>query len=154
MEKERAEMIAEVEVQIERALASMTMGDIAMDDGDDEDDSVSGSRPSSRRPSFRTMTPSASVLGDVRATAIAEEEDEEAAPPMEKQDKEKEKEKEKAKVHSKESTSEESDGFDGSAALADGNLSAVDLGISEKSERITRKVEAIQKKVRRVEGKI
>ena len=45
MEEERAEMIAEVEAQIERALAHMAV--------DVEDSDYGGSRPSSRRPEGR-----------------------------------------------------------------------------------------------------
>ncbi|KAH7104405.1 AEX-3 domain-containing protein [Auriculariales sp. MPI-PUGE-AT-0066] len=139
MENERAEMIAEVEVQIERALASMSVADIGdIDlDLDEDDEDLSKSQPGSRRPSFRA-TPAAPMLGDVRATAIQEEEE----PELKKEDQTR-----KSSMEEDDSSGSSMSRFDGTTALADGNLSAVDLGITEKSERITRKVEAIQKKL-------
>lgn len=143
MESERAAMIAEVEAQIERALSSMAFSETESDIGG------SGSRSSSRRPSFRANSAAGSAFGDVRSESIAEESDAEGVPETpthhhkhdaEEQKERKEKGKEEVKVQN----------FDGSSALPDTNMNAVDQGISEKSERIARKVLAIQEKVRRM----
>ncbi|KAI0778202.1 AEX-3 domain-containing protein [Trametes elegans] len=149
MEEERAEMIAEVEAQIERALAHMAV------DVDDSD--YGGSRPSSRlssrsapstyrrgsesrtRPlrSFSTeSTLAESYAGDLRdeftvqperATGTLLEEPEEEAEEIEKMKKKR---------------------FSAMEMDADG-MKAVDEGISQKSDKIAQKVLQIQRKVRR-----
>ena len=147
MEEERAEMIAEVEQQIERALASMAV---------DMDESEYGSRPSSRmssrsapstlrRPSESRARPLRSfstestlaesyagdavdlpVKKDVRESTVQEVEEEEEVPlsPSKK--------KRFSATH---------------GDLPQDGMTAVDEGISQKSDKIAQKVLQIQRKV-------
>ncbi|PCH33648.1 hypothetical protein WOLCODRAFT_112226 [Wolfiporia cocos MD-104 SS10] len=142
MEEERAEMIAEVEAQIERALVHIAV---------DVDDSEYGSRPSSRmstrsapstfrRPSERPRTLGSfstdSTLAEsldaldaleprVRTTGTVpeEDEDEDGALPMHKKR------------------------FSANVVGIAQDMSAMDEGISQKSDRITQKVLQIQRKL-------
>ena len=156
MEEERAEMIAEVEAQIERALAHMAV------DVDDSD--YGGSRPSSRlstrsapstsgggyrfpsegraRPmrSFSTESTLAEsfahgddLIKTERVTGTVMEEDEE--PDSDEREREKGIEKKK-KRFSAGADVEQHDG-----------MKAVDEGISQKSDKIAQKVLQIQRKV-------
>ncbi|KAI0669882.1 AEX-3 domain-containing protein [Trametes maxima] len=158
MEEERADMIAEVEAQIERALAHMAV--------DVEDSDYGGSRPSSRmssrsapsgstyrrgsdsraRPlrSFSTeSTLAESYSGDLReeftvqperATGtVLEEPEQEEAEDMEIQ-------KEKERLRKKRFSAADMD------AQQDG-MKAVDEGISQKSDKIAQKVLQIQRKL-------
>lgn len=164
MEEERAEMIAEVEAQIERALAHMAV------DVDDSD--YGGSRPSSRmssrsapsapshrrgsdarsRPlrSFSTESTLAESYsgGDMRdeftlkperatGTVLEEpEEEEERADEVEREKAQLEKERQKKQKR-----------FSAAEMEQDG-MKAVDEGISQKSDKIAQKVLQIQRKVR------
>lgn len=148
MEEERAEMIAEVEAQIERALEHMAV--------DVDDSEYGGSRPSSRmssrsapstyrRPSdsrsrplrsFSTESTLAESFADgddlvkterVTSTVVEEEEPEEDAA---------EREKKKKKRFSAADVDLQQDG-----------MKAVDEGISQKSDKIAQKVLQIQRKV-------
>ncbi|KAI0639419.1 AEX-3 domain-containing protein [Trametes polyzona] len=162
MEEERAEMIAEVEAQIERALAHMAV------DVDDSD--YGGSRPSSRMSSRSAPTTTAyhrrgsdarsrplrsfstestlaeSYSGDLReeftvqperatGTVLEEPEEEEAG-----DDVEREKQKEKDRLKKKRFSAADMD------AQQDG-MKAVDEGISQKSDKIAQKVLQIQRKL-------
>lgn len=153
MEEERAEMMAEVEAQIERALASMAV-DVDVDS--EYSDYSRPSRPSSRTsshafprsrrasdagksrlPSIGTESTLAesynerdlnddNLMGTVsRETGTIDEEDEELISP--------------AKKKRFSATQDES--------LQDG-MTAVDEGISQKSDKIAQKVLQIQQKVR------
>lgn len=153
MEEERAEMMAEVEAQIERALASMAV-DVDVDS--EYSDYSRPSRPSSRTsshafprsrrasdagksrlPSIGTESTLAesynerdlnddNLMGTVsRETGTIDEEDEEPISP--------------AKKKRFSATQDES--------LQDG-MTAVDEGISQKSDKIAQKVLQIQQKVR------
>lgn len=153
MELERAEMVAEVEAQIERALASMAVGMEDSDYGNSRPHSrlsnVSGSSTSSRRPSdssksrylrsFATEstlaesyeeiddTPDAdqTVTGSIsRETGTIVEDDEEETTAL------------KTKRFSASDMETAHDG-----------MTAVDEGISQKSEKIAQKVLEIQQKV-------
>ncbi|KAI0361598.1 hypothetical protein OH77DRAFT_1469410 [Trametes cingulata] len=156
MEEERAEMIAEVEAQIERALAHMAV--------DVEDSDYGGSRPSSRlssrsapstyrrgsdarsRPlrSFSTeSTLAESYSADLRdeftvqperATGTLLEE------PEAEEEEDIEKEKEREKLRKKRFSAAELD------TQQDG-MKAVDEGISQKSDKIAQKVLQIQRKL-------
>ena len=153
MEEERAAMVAEVEAQIERALASMAVGVDDSEYGDDMDSrplsrmsSVSGrTRSRSRRPSdaarplrsFSTESTLAESYGDGKddtivvstiergTDTIVEEEGEEAVPSPKK------------KRFSATDVDMPQDG-----------MNAVDEGISQKSDKIAQKVLEIQHKVR------
>ncbi|KAI0825117.1 AEX-3 domain-containing protein [Trametes gibbosa] len=160
MEEERAEMIAEVEAQIERALAHMAV--------DVEDSDYGGSRPSSRmssrsapsgsyagraRPlrSFSTESTLAESYsaGDLReeftlkperatGTVLEQPEEEEAAEARAEGElaKMKEQERQKQKRFSAADMDGQQDG-----------MKAVDEGISQKSDKIAQKVLQIQRKV-------
>jgi len=152
MEEERAEMIAEVEAQIERALASMA---VDVDAESDYSDYSRPSRPSSRTsshtfprsrrasdagksrlPSIGTESTLAesylerdiqdeSLIGTVgRETGTIDEEDEEPLSPTKKK---------------RFSASHEESQQD--------NMVAMDEGISQKSDKIAKKVLQIQQKV-------
>ncbi|KAL1951922.1 hypothetical protein VTO73DRAFT_1071 [Trametes versicolor] len=162
MEEERAEMIAEVEAQIERALAHMAV------DVDDSD--YGGSRPSSRmssrsapsapshrrgsdaraRPlrSFSTESTLAESYsgGDMRdeftlkperatGTVLEEPEEEEHADEVEREKAQLEKERQKKQKR-----------FSAAEMEQDG-MKAVDEGISQKSDKIAQKVLQIQRKL-------
>ena len=148
MEEERAQMIAEVEAQIERALVHMA---VDIDDASD----YGGSRPSSRmssrsapstyrrgsdagaqpprRPlrSFSTESTLAESLDAldleprVRATGTVPEEDEE--------------DEDALPMHKKR--------FSANVVELAQDMSAMDEGISQKSDKITQKVLQIQRKV-------
>lgn len=149
MEEERAEMIAEVEAQIENALQSMAVG---IDGSDDElqydgaSDVASINPPRSRKgsipkmpskrhlrafPTETTLAESPSVedvtitINDRVTDTVIEEKEEEEIPqsPMTKR-------------------------FSAHTEDAHDAMIAVDEGISEKSDRITQKVLQIQQKVR------
>ncbi|KAH9944370.1 DENN domain-containing protein [Epithele typhae] len=151
MEEERAQMIAEVEAQIERALVHMAV-DVDVDDSD-----YGGSRPSSRmssrsapstyrRPSDASRHPMPALdaaesfaNGDdllvktERVTGTVMEEDEEE---MEAEKKRREEKKKK-----RFSAGDEGD-----------NMKAVDEGISQKSDKIAQKVREIQRKLENAMG--
>jgi EEF1A N-terminal glycine/lysine methyltransferase len=145
MEQERAEMVAEVEAQIERALASMAV-DIDSDYGSSRPHSrlsnVSG--PLSRRPSdaaksrqlrsFGTETTLAESYGDeieaMEESSTADKPDRENAIIEE--------------VEEEDITLTRRKRF--SASEMDG-MNAVDEGISQKSDKIAQKVLEIQQKV-------
>ncbi|KAH9849744.1 AEX-3 domain-containing protein [Lenzites betulinus] len=158
MEEERAEMIAEVEAQIERALAHMAV------DVDDSD--YGGSRPSSRmssrsapaprRPlrSFGTESTLAEAYsaGDLReeftlkperatGTLLEQpEEEERAAAATEGEREQREKEQDEKEKKKKRFSAADMD------AQQDG-MKAVDEGISQKSDKIAQKVLQIQRKL-------
>lgn len=159
MERERSQMIAEVEAQIERALVSIAFSDVGSEDGSSSRrESVSSSRPSSlagsehSQPlrSFGTATTLADdgladshPLGDESNLTIGpmatvkEVDDEDLLEP------EPELEKEKAlpeKVLHRFSATRHESHLDG--------LNAVDLGISERSDAVAQKMIQIQHKVR------
>ncbi|TFK77102.1 hypothetical protein BDN72DRAFT_909497 [Pluteus cervinus] len=153
MEQERAEMVAEVEAQIERALASMA---VDIDDSDygssrpasrlsSVSGSVSGHHPRSRRPSdaaksrhlrsFGTESTLAETYNDQdhtltnkieRQTETIEESEEEAAPV--------------SPNRRKRFSATEAD-------LPQDGMNAVDEGISQKSDKIAQKVLEIQQKL-------
>jgi EEF1A N-terminal glycine/lysine methyltransferase len=149
MEQERAEMIAEVEAQIESALASMA---VDMDDSD-----YGGSRPSSRlssRSAPTTMRRSGSrarllrsfstdstltdlyAAGAMREEMIAKNRRTSTVPEVEEP------------IDDNEAASKRRKRFSASHldAPQDG-MSAVDEGISQKSDSIAQKVLDIQRKV-------
>ncbi|KIY52728.1 hypothetical protein FISHEDRAFT_8434, partial [Fistulina hepatica ATCC 64428] len=147
MEEERAEMIAEVEAQIERALASMAVDIDESDYGSSRPSSrMSGTSDRSRRPSasesnkrvrsFGTESTLAEAYGDmedtvvgpatslgVRSTGTIKEDEEEESPPCSPM-----------QVKRFSATREES-------------LDAVDEGITQKSNNIAEKMLEIQQKV-------
>ncbi|TCD71538.1 hypothetical protein EIP91_008919 [Steccherinum ochraceum] len=149
MEEERAEMIAEVEQQIESALASMA---VDMDGGDSEYGSRPSSRMSSRsapstlrRPSESRARPMRSfstestlaesysgesmelpVNKDVRSSTVEEVEEEEEVPVSPS------KKKRFSATH---------------GDLPQDGMTAVDEGISQKSDKIAQKVLQIQRKL-------
>jgi len=157
MEQERAEMVAEVEAQIEKALASMAV-DI---EDSDEDDSELGSRVSSpsisrlSRPNSRTSrsrrTSDAGTRKQLRSFATE-------STLVESYDTLREEAQAKLDL-SKEEVIEEEDeappspskskrfSASGGEVQQDG-MTAVDEGISERSDRIAQKVLQIQQKVR------
>lgn len=157
MEQERAEMVAEVEAQIEKALASMAV-DI---DDSDEYDSRPGSRLSSRsgsrvsRPSSRTSrsrrTSDAGIRKQLRSFGTEStlvdsydpaREDVQAKPDLSREEVIEEEEDDGAPQSPKVKRFSAS----GGEGQQDG-MSAVDEGISERSDRIAQKVLQIQQKV-------
>jgi EEF1A N-terminal glycine/lysine methyltransferase len=152
MEQERAEMVAEVEAQIEKALASMA---VDIDDSDEDDDSRPPSRISSphvSRPNSRASrsrrTSDAGMRKQLRSfgteSTLVESYDimrEEAQGKLELAKEEViEEEDEAAPSPTKKRFSAGGDG------QQDG-MTAVDEGISERSDRIAQKVLQIQQKV-------
>lgn len=146
MELERAEMIAEVEQQIERALASMAV---------DVDESEYGSRPNSRlssRSAPSTMRRSSSrtrplrsfstdsTLADSFSGAVKEETSKRASTVPEV-DEPQEEEIDLTNTKKKRFSGGRAD------AVTD-SMAAVDEGISLKSDKIAQKVFQIQRKVR------
>ncbi|KAF8642379.1 hypothetical protein AX16_009647 [Volvariella volvacea WC 439] len=150
MEQERAEMVAEVEAQIERALASMA---VDMDDNESYGSSRPGSRlsstSSSRRPSdaaksklrsFSTESTLAETYGDQnedvtltssskfeqRKTETIKESEEDGVP--------------LSPTKKKRFSATEAD-------LPQDGMNAVDEGISQKSDKIAQKVFEIQRKL-------
>jgi hypothetical protein len=156
MEIERAEMVAEVEAQIEKALASMA---VDIEDESDEYDSQPGSRVSSRpgsrlsRPSSRTSrsrrTSDAGMRKQLRSFAtestLVESYDpvrEEAPAKLELSMEEAIEEEDEAPL----SPTKKRFSASGGEGQHDG-MTAVDEGISERSDRIAQKVLQIQQKV-------
>ncbi|KAJ3515404.1 hypothetical protein NLJ89_g1778 [Agrocybe chaxingu] len=150
MEQERAEMVAEVEAQIERALASMAVGIDDSDYGSSRPQSrlsnASGSR--SRRPSdaaksrhlrsFGTESTLAESYGDDIET-IEEDESEKPARETGTIVEDDEEEQQTATKKKRFSASEMDAPQDG--------MNAVDEGISQKSDKIAQKVLEIQQKL-------
>ena len=159
MEQERAEMVAEVEAQIEKALASMAV-DI---DDSDEYDSQPGSRASSRsasrisRPNSRASRSRRTSDAGMRVKQIRSFGTESTL--VESYDTIREEAQTKLDLAKEEVIEEEEDEMPASPTKkkrfsASGNegqpdgMTAVDEGISERSDRIAQKVLQIQQKVR------
>jgi hypothetical protein len=155
MEQERAEMVAEVEAQIEKALASMAV-DIEDSDEDDSDPGSRVSSPISRlsRPSSRTSrsrrTSDAGMRKQLRSFAtestLVESYDmlrEEAQVKLDLSKEEVIEEEDEAPP----SPSKKRFSASGGEVQQDG-MTAVDEGISERSDRIAQKVLQIQQKVK------
>ncbi|KAH7930967.1 hypothetical protein BV22DRAFT_1108857 [Leucogyrophana mollusca] len=146
MEEERAEMVAEVEAQIERALASMAV-DV---DVDESDYGAESSRPASRLSAARSV--SDPVHGGSRLRSFATEstlaesyergDDTLVAGKVERDTETIEEEEETAVSPTRKKR------FSATQAeiLQDG-MTAVDEGISERSDRIAQKVLQIQQKL-------
>jgi len=150
MEQERAEMVAEVEAQIERALASMA---VDIDDSDygssrphSRSSNMSGSR--SRRPSDAAKSRHLRSFGTESTLAESYGEEMEAVEESSTVDKldrenaiiEEDDEEEEIPLRRKRFSASEMD------APQDG-MNAVDEGISQKSDKIAQKVLEIQQKV-------
>ncbi len=154
MELERAEMVAEVEAQIERALASMAVG---MDDSDyassrshSRSSNVSGSSTSSRRPSDSSK--SRYLRSFATESTLAESYDEEIDDaPEADQTVTKPISRETGTIvedDEAETTASKKKRFSASdMEIAHDGMTAVDEGISQKSEKIAQKVLEIQQKV-------
>jgi nicotinamide N-methyltransferase len=151
MEEERAEMVAEVEAQIERALASMAVDIDDSDYGSSRPDSrlsnISGTR--SRRPSDAAKTRHLRSFGTESTLAESYGEDIEAVeqeglPAHDKVERQTdtivEDDEEEPVARTKRFSASEVD------APQDG-MTAVDEGISQKSDKIAQKVLEIQQKV-------
>jgi hypothetical protein len=156
MEQERAEMVAEVEAQIEKALASMA---VDIDDSDDDDDSRPGSRMSSSsvgrpsRPNSRTSrsrrTSDAGTRKQLRSFATE-------STLVETYETMREEAQGKLELAKEEVIEEEDEApqsptktnrFSASGDGQQDGMTAVDEGISERSDRIAAKVLQIQQKV-------
>jgi nicotinamide N-methyltransferase len=157
MEQERAEMVAEVEAQIEKALASMA---VDIDDSDEDDDSRSVSRMSSSstgrlsRPDSRASrsrrTSDAGMGKQLRSFGTE-------STLVETYETMREEGQGKLDLAKEEVIEEEDEGPQSptkksrfSASGGDGQqdgMTAVDEGISERSDRIAAKVLQIQQKV-------
>lgn len=139
MEEERADMIAEVEAQIERALANMAV---------DVEDSDYGSRPSSRMSSRSAPTtyrrPSSRGLRSFSTESTLAESYEgeggEARQNLATGTVPEEEEEEELKSKKKRFSASFGD-------LPQDGMTAMDEGISQKSDKITQKVLAIQRKL-------
>jgi len=154
MELERAEMVAEVEAQIERALASMAVG---MDDSDygssrshSRLSNVSGSSTSSRRPSDSSK--SRYLRSFATESTLAESYDEEIEDtPEADHTVTKPISRETGTIvedDEAETTSSKKKRFSASdMETAHDGMTAVDEGISQKSDKIAQKVLEIQHKV-------
>lgn len=158
MEQERAEMVAEVEAQIERALASMAVG---MDDSDYSSSrpqsrlsDVSGthSRSQSRRPSDASKSRHLRSFGTESTLAESYGEDSEAA---------EDETIAPQKIARENGTIAEDDEEDQTITkkkrfsasdmeVPQDGMNAVDEGISQKSDKIAQKVLEIQQKVRSI----
>ncbi|KAK7058963.1 hypothetical protein VNI00_001587 [Paramarasmius palmivorus] len=143
MELERAEMIAEVEAQIEKALVSMTVG---IDDSD-----YGGSRPSSRlsnvsnTPRSRKTSDAATKTRQLRSfgTESTLAESYEGLAPIERQTGTIEEDEEETVP-----TSPKRKRFSATEAdMPQDTMNAVDEGISQKSDKIAQKVLEIQHKL-------
>ena len=159
MEEERAEMVAEVEAQIERALASMVVDideseeEEEEEEGEGEEGDGSGSRPHSRlsstsgrvrsrRPSdaskrlrsFGTESTLAESYGEGRDETVVGKNERETGTIVE--DDEEPVSSPKKKRFSASDVDKRQDG-----------MNAVDEGISQKTDRIAQKVFEIQQKV-------
>lgn len=158
MEQERAEMVAEVEAQIEKALASMA---VDIDDSDDDDDSRMSSssvgrpsRPNSRnsRTSRSRRTSDAATRKQLRSFATEstlvetyETMREEAQGKLELAKEEVIEEEDEAPQSPPSPT--KTNRFSASGDGQQDGMTAVDEGISERSDRIAAKVLQIQQKV-------
>jgi len=149
MEQERADMIAEVEAQIERALASMTVGIDESDYASSRPNSrlSNVSNPRSRKTSDATPSRHARSFGTESTLAEAFEGDDDVPeiPDILKVQRgtetiQEDEEEELTEVKKKRFSASDLD------APQDG-MSAVDEGISQKSENIAQKVIEIQQKV-------
>ena len=157
MEQERAEMVAEVEAQIEKALASMA---VDIDDSDEDDSrpaSRSSSRPGSRisRPNSRASrsrrgSDAGSRMKQLRSfgteSTLSESYDHVNEEAQAKLDLTKDAVIEEEDENSLSPTKKRF-----SATAVEGQqdgMTAVDEGISERSDRIAQKVLQIQQKVR------
>ncbi|KAI0047828.1 hypothetical protein FA95DRAFT_1540779 [Auriscalpium vulgare] len=160
MEQEREEMVAEVEAQIEKALASMAVG---VDDSD-YDDSRPASRVSSRRPSdaggahpkqlrsYGTestlaesydalmMKEEAQAKLELAKAALIEEEEEAAADADVDVDS-------AAEAPPLSPSKKNVKRFSAEAPREQDGMAAVDAGISERSDKIAQKVLQIQRKL-------
>lgn len=135
MEREREDERAEIEAQIERALASMHVGELDFSDSDLEEEPAS--RPTSR------MSSRSDTRGRARSSdAASRRADPEASPATHKTDRE---------TGTIEEGEEEEDPATGKpkrfSASGDQDLRAVDEGINQKSDKIAKKVQEIQEKV-------
>ena len=145
MEQERAEMVAEVEAQIERALASMAV------DVDDSDyggsrphsrlSNISGSR--SRRPSDAAKSRHLRSFGTETTLTESYEDEKEAVEELSATDK---LDRENAIIEEEDEDITLTRRKRFSASEMDG-MNAVDEGISQKSDKIAQKVLEIQQKV-------
>lgn len=145
MEQERAEMVAEIESQIERALASMTIGMDESEYGSSRPSSrlSSASQPRSRRASDAGKARHMRSFGTESTLAESVEEDD---LPLVTKHSINDVIEEEAELPSPKKKRFSSFGVDNTQ---DG-MHAVDEGITEKSERIAQKVLEIQQKVRAV----
>ncbi|KAJ7487595.1 DENN domain-containing protein [Mycena galericulata] len=148
MEQERTEMVAEVEAQIERALASMAV-DIDSDYGSSRPSSRLSSRPGSRLSSRRTSdAASKRPLRSFGTESTLAESYEEAdlelgAKPLDRETgtiPEGEEEELPSSPRKKRFSASEAD-------MPQDGMNAVDEGISQKSDRIAQKVLEIQQKL-------
>ena len=148
MEDERAQMVAEVEAQIERALAAMAVG---MNDlEDEEEDSYdsrpaspgsTGSRPSSlpsSRPTSRRPSRSRPMRSFSTESTLAEH-DEELSRPLHETTIQEDEEPDVMQAKKRFSMTSDDQGHDA--------MAAVDEGIHDNSDRISRRVLQIQQKV-------
>ena len=158
MEQERAEMVAEVEAQIEKALASMAVDIDDSDEYDSQHESRASSRSASRisRPNSRASRSRRTSDAGVRIKQLRSYGTETTL--VETYDTTREEAQAKLEL-AKEDVIEEEDEAPASpsrkkrfsASAADGQpdgMTAVDEGISERSDRIAQKVLQIQQKVR------
>ena len=156
MEQERADMVAEVEAQIEKALASMA---VDIEDSDEDDDSRPSSRMSSSsighisRPNSRASrsrrTSDAGMRKQLRSFGTE-------STLVETYETMREEAQGKLDLAKEEVIEEEDEGaqsptkknrFSASGGDGQDGMTAVDEGISERSDRIAAKVLQIQQKV-------
>lgn len=153
MEQERADMVAEIEAQIERALASMVVGI--------EDSDYGGSRPGSRSSlaSGTTRSRRTSDAGKTRhlrsfgtestlAEAFEESAEEGEGAPVDKLDRQTNTIEEGDEEEAPLSPSKKKRFSASEVDMPQDGMNAVDEGISEKSDTIAQKVLEIQQKVR------
>lgn len=148
MELERAEMVAEIEAQIENALASMTVGidDSASEYGSSRPSSRmsshSGGRPRSRRPSDASKARHMRSFGTESTLAESLEDEDTGDRNNDTIHEDPEGEQNEAELPKKKRFSAE-----GADLQAQDGMNAVDEGISERSDKIAQKVYQIQQKV-------
>ncbi len=149
MEQERAEMIAEVEAQIERALMSMTMGMDESDYGSSRPNSrlSSFSTPRSRRASDAGKTRHLRSIGTESTLAESYESDGLERPVMEKVERETGTIEEDPEEEADATTTKKKRFSATEADLPQDNMNAVDEGITLQSDKIAQKVLEIQQKV-------
>lgn len=155
MELERADMIAEVEAQIERALASMAVGV-------DESDYGSESRPSSRLSNVsnvsatpRSRRPSDAMARPLRSfgteSTLAESYGDDLQSPIlaptERANGTIQEDREEEEANTPEITKKKKRFSASELDVPQDGMGAVDQGISEKSDKIAQKVMEIQAKV-------